>query len=107
MTYVYFIQQGYGGIKVGVSDDPGARCAHMQTGTSKRLRVLARFPFASRAEAFEMERSLHAKFAHLRTSGEWFKPALLRELKVGGRRLIGGTKRNPTGGLAGAAIEAA
>ena len=101
MTYVYFIQQGFGGIKIGVSDDPASRCAHMQTGTSKPLRVLAQFPFESRSEAFAMERSLHTAYAHLRTNGEWFKPALLRELKVKGRRVIGGTHKNPVGGWAG------
>ena len=105
MTYVYFIQQGFGGVKIGVSDDPDARCAQMQTGTSKPLRVIARFPIEGRAAAFSLERELHVKFAHLRTSGEWFKPAVLRELKVGGRRLIGGTKRNPAGGVAAGHIE--
>jgi len=100
-TYVYFIQQGYGSIKIGVSHDVAGRCAQMQTGTSKRLRVIAQFPFHSRSDAFAMERSLHAAYAHLRTNGEWFKPALLRELKVKGRRVIGGTKKNPVGGWAG------
>lgn len=100
-TYVYFIQQGFGGIKIGVSDDPQSRCATLQTGTSKRLRIIAQFPFESRSEAFAMEHALHSAYAHLRTNGEWFKPGLLRELKVRGRRVIGGTHKNPTGGWAG------
>lgn len=103
-TYVYFIQQGFGGIKIGVSDDPKARCAAMQTGTSKPLRIIAQFPFSSRSEAFAMEKTLHRGYAHLRTNGEWFKPGLLRELKVGGKRIIGGTKKRPHGGLAADAI---
>lgn len=102
--YVYFIQQGYGNIKIGVSHDPQARCAQMQTGSAKVLRVLIQFPFESRAEAFAMEKSLHAAYAHLRVNGEWFKRALLRELKVRGRRVVGGTYKNPTGGWAGGQI---
>jgi predicted GIY-YIG superfamily endonuclease len=95
VTYVYFIQQGYGAIKIGVSDDPDQRLLKLQTGTSRALRVIAKFPFSTRAAAFDMERDLHLKFCHLRLSGEWFKRRLLKELKIQGKRVIGGTSKNP------------
>ncbi len=95
MTYLYFIQRGCGSIKIGVSDDPESRCQQLQTGAEKALRVIAKFPMDSRAAAFSVEKQLHAKYAHLRMSGEWFKRRILKEMKVGGRRLIGGTSRNP------------
>jgi len=99
-TYVYFIQQGHGGsIKIGVSDDPDYRCKQMQTATARPLRVIARLPCQSRAQAFDLERELHTKFSHLRMGGEWFKRRILKELKVDGRRLIGGTSKAPKGGL--------
>lgn len=98
-VYVYFIQQGFGAIKIGVSGDPDSRCIAMQTGTSKTLRVIARIPFTNRDEAFSMEKELHEKYIHLRLKGEWFKRGLLREMRIGRKRLIGGTGKNPHNGL--------
>jgi predicted GIY-YIG superfamily endonuclease len=95
MTYVYFIQQGYGSIKIGVSDDPEIRLKQMQTGTSRILRIIAKFPFANRTEAFNMEKQLHVEYAYLRTTGEWFKRRLLHDLKAGSKRIIGGTSKHP------------
>lgn len=94
-TYLYFIQRGFGSIKIGVSDDPDARCADLQTGNSQRLRVIAKFPMGSRTAAFALEKELHERFAHLCLSGEWFRHRVLREMKVKGKRVIGGTPRNP------------
>jgi hypothetical protein len=95
VTYLYFIQRGCGSIKIGVSDDPQARLAQLQTGAEKQLRIIATFPMESREAAFAMEGDLHRKYDHLRMSGEWFKRRILREMKVGGKRLIGGTSKNP------------
>lgn len=96
MTYVYFIQCGFGSVKIGVSDDPDERCATLQTGSQKPLRVIARFPMQNKAEAYAMERALHERLAPWRMKGEWFRKAILRELRGPGRkRLIGGTARNP------------
>jgi predicted GIY-YIG superfamily endonuclease len=94
-TYVYFMQAGKSHIKIGVSDDPDARVRELQTGAFKTLHVIARFPFPSRAAAFEVEKELHRKFSHLKVSGEWFKRAIIRDMKHGGRRVIGGTYNNP------------
>lgn len=95
MTFLYFIQRGYGSIKIGVSDDPETRLSHLQTGAEKPLRLIAKFPMSSRAEAFAVEKEVHERFAHLRLTGEWFKKRLLYELKFGGKRLIGGTTKHP------------
>jgi predicted GIY-YIG superfamily endonuclease len=103
-TFVYFIQQGCGSIKIGVSSDPEKRLKTMQTGTSKQLRLLISVPFESRSEAFAIERELHSKYAHLRTRGEWFHPRFVKEFRKKGKnspRLIGGTRNNPSGGLLG------
>jgi hypothetical protein len=67
----------------------------MQTGTSKRLRVIAKFPCSDRNEAFSIERELHEKYERFRGRGEWFKPAILRAMKCGQKRIIGGTHKNP------------
>lgn len=101
MCYVYFIQQGRGSIKIGVSDDPERRLKELQTATSRQLRLIAKLCLPNRAAAFDLEKDLHAAYGHLRGTGEWFKPRILREMKVnlgdgrGKRRLIGGTHKNP------------
>lgn len=95
-TYVYFIQAGKGHIKIGVSKDPEARLRELQVGASGReLVLLATLPFRSREEAFEMEKYLHAELAKFRINGEWFKRAITRHLRSGGKRVIGGTHNHP------------
>lgn len=69
--HVYFIQQGdSGAIKIGCSKNPSQRLAGLQTGHSEPLRLLT-CAVGSQAQ----ERALHDRFAHLRVSGEWFRPA--------------------------------
>jgi len=94
-TYVYFIQARYGAIKIGHSSDPEARLRCLQTGTSKPLRLIAKFPFESRAEAAGLERELHRKLHKYRCRGEWFRPSIIRAMKCKGKRIIGGTHKNP------------
>jgi hypothetical protein len=70
-SHVYFIQQGdSGAIKIGCSKNPSQRLAGLQTGHSEPLRLLT-CAVGSQAQ----ERALHDRFAHLRVSGEWFRPA--------------------------------
>ena len=80
-TYVYLIQKGYGSIKIGVSDNPEGRLGELQTGNHGQLFLIAKFPLASRAEAFLMEKELHEKFKEYRLKGEWFKKGILRKFK--------------------------
>lgn len=69
--HVYFIQQGdSGAIKIGCSKNPAQRLQSLQTGHSEPLRLLT-CAVGSQAQ----ERALHDRFAHLRVSGEWFRPA--------------------------------
>lgn len=81
MTYVYFIQHGYGSIKIGVSDNPEERCKQLQTGNQKKLRVICKFPFERRRTALDLERELHEKFKEHRLEGEWFRKSILRKFK--------------------------
>ena len=81
VTYVYFIQKGYGSIKIGVADDPDGRLKQLQTGNHGELFVIAKFPFQSREEALSMEKELHGKFSNDRMSGEWFHKRILRKFK--------------------------
>lgn len=69
--HVYFIQQGdSGAIKIGCSKNPSQRLQGLQTGHSEPLRLLT-CAVGSQGQ----ERALHDRFAHLRVSGEWFRPA--------------------------------
>ncbi len=94
-VYVYFIQQGKGSIKIGVSANPEGRLKELQTGTSKILSLLLKVPMPSRMAAMTVEKDLHAKYAQFRGSGEWFHRRILKELKVRGTRLIGGSYVHP------------
>lgn len=69
-SHVYFIQQGESGsIKIGYSKNPAQRLATLQTGHSEPLHMRAMAP-----GSMAQERALHDRFAHLRVSGEWFRP---------------------------------
>lgn len=81
IVYVYFIQKGYGSFKIGVSVDPEKRLSALQTANHAELFLIAKFPFSSRSEAMQVEKSLHRKFARFRLEGEWFRRGALRELK--------------------------
>lgn len=65
---VYFIADGTGHVKIGISNDVPARMAQLQTGNPTRLRLLAVCPGGE-----PLERQLHQQFAHVRAEGEWFQ----------------------------------
>lgn len=74
-TLLYFVQAGLGGpIKIGVTRDLTGRIATLQTACPTELRLLG----CCLASATS-ERDLHARFAHARLRGEWFRcdPELL------------------------------
>ncbi|WP_267422764.1 GIY-YIG nuclease family protein [Methylobacterium sp. GC_Met_2] len=65
---VYVIGSG-GHVKIGfTSKGARKRLAHLQIGSAEKLTLLATI-----SGSVEMEKRLHACFAHLRTSGEWFR----------------------------------
>lgn len=82
-TFVYFIGQGYGLVKIGVARDPERRILNLQTGNGKALKLIATFPFSSRSDAVCVERELHRKYASYRVNGEWFRPGVLKAIRNG------------------------
>lgn len=68
--YVYVIAGEHGLTKVGISRDPSARLATLQTGSPFRLRIAHIAPANGRA--LEVEREAHAILQNCRQSGEWF-----------------------------------
>lgn len=67
--YVYFIQATESGaIKIGISWNPLKRLLDVQNGHHEPLLLIGQFP-----GTIADERALHAEFAHLRLSGEWFR----------------------------------
>lgn len=77
--FLYVIEGEHGHVKIGVSRDPGARLATLQTGSSVPLAIVWR-EFAGGA-AFEIEQEAHAMLSRHRLAGEWF--AVPREAGIG------------------------
>lgn len=91
--YVYFIQAGYGAIKVGMAKNPRQRLADMQVCTHKPLRLLAQFRMPDRQSARTLELELHRLFERERIRGEWFNRRIVRIGKM--KKLFGGTLKRP------------
>jgi regulatory protein YycH of two-component signal transduction system YycFG len=71
---VYFIADSRRNlVKIGVSQNPLARLSQVQIGNGNKLELLKAV-----AGGKKLESLIHSKFAHLNTSGEWFK--LTKEL---------------------------
>lgn len=67
-SFVYFISDGAGHIKIGVSSDPHRRMADLSNRSpSQTLDLLRTVP-----GGFDQERALHAHLAIYRRAGEWF-----------------------------------
>lgn len=76
--YTYFVRRG-DAIKIGHSAIPKQRISQLQVAFPEPLEVLAIIPNTIVGEA-----DAHAKFAHLRMSGEWFRagPELLDFIQI-------------------------
>lgn len=75
-SYVYLIATALddglkGPVKVGVSDNPAARLAQLQSGSPHKLKIAHLFPLPSRGAAFEIERALLDIKDQQRMVGEW------------------------------------
>lgn len=57
------------GVKFGISSDPKARVAILQTGSAMNLSLYGQVPCASL-----LERNIHSKLRRHRINGEWFRP---------------------------------
>lgn len=66
---IYFIQEGNGPIKIGITKDIKKRKITLDTNNSNQLHVLGAITGTADDEA-----KLHQKFSHLQVKGEWFKP---------------------------------
>ena len=65
-------------VKIGVSYDPAARLNQIRKGSSlfpRRLDIATAELVTTEPGGFEREKELHAKFSHLRHTGEWFTEA--------------------------------
>jgi len=73
-TFIYFIlnSDSYA-IKIGRASNVEKRLQSLQTSSPVTLQVLKVIPVVSLKKAQEVETYLHAKFAHLRMNGEWFR----------------------------------
>lgn len=79
-SYVYFITDGRGHIKIGKADDTFKRLKELQTGNPFKLSFLLTVMLGSAAEAFELEQILHSMFAQYQMEGEWFEAGPVMEL---------------------------
>lgn len=73
MFYIYFIaieSDVSAGVKIGRAKYPLARLAQFQTWNPHKLTILHSL---KENHLLLGERDLHAKFAHLRMHGEWFR----------------------------------
>lgn len=61
-----------GPIKCGVSQSPPSRLSELQTGSPRRLAIVASFALPNRAAASAVEELFHEDMAERRLEGEWF-----------------------------------
>lgn len=101
--FVYIIRSGSGfsaPVKIGVSDVPENRIKELQTGNPYRLFLIAKLPFSSRADAFEVEKYLHNQLTLTKLCGEWFKMDKARNIPQVLSKFVAGAQYenlNPTG----------
>lgn len=80
---IYFIRNLRSrSVKIGISEDPAARLASLQTGNEDELLLEVAIPDAD----LSLERRLHDEWSSLRLRGEWFRSdprleAYIAELK--------------------------
>lgn len=72
MTYIYFVRDIAGMVKIGLSDNPSGRLHAMQVSNANKLTLELTIRFRNRVEAQEAETKLHHAYRKYRRSGEWF-----------------------------------
>lgn len=71
--FVYAIREvDSGRIKLGISRDPRARLAQLQTGNSQRLELVA---YRKASDRFADEKEAHRLNSDVHIRGEWFMPS--------------------------------
>jgi predicted GIY-YIG superfamily endonuclease len=83
LNYVYMIKRHKdGAVKIGVSKDPESRLKDLMTGSNSELALIAKFPFSSRAQAFEVEKWFHRMNQRFRQKGEWFNYGAITAMRA-------------------------
>ena len=72
-SYVYFITDNHGHIKIGKADDTFERLKDLQTGNPYKLVILLSIRLSSPLDAFDLECILHERFRKYQLEGEWFE----------------------------------
>jgi hypothetical protein len=70
-SFVYVAEDSHGRVKIGVSADPNARLAQLQTGNPLSMRM-AYVAAVKSDNGAGIERAAHETLARHRQSGEWF-----------------------------------
>lgn len=88
-SFVYVVQGAPGFVKIGVTADPRARLANLQTGSPYHLEFVA--IAATRGDSgYDIEAAAHLALELHRASGEWFRispRAAVEELARAAQRL--------------------
>ena len=71
--YVYFITDGAGCIKIGMTGCIEARLSELQTSNPHKLCLVCYHEVYGDKEAHKLETNLHKQFERDRLCGEWFK----------------------------------
>lgn len=100
MHYLYLISDGMF-VKIGVSTDPLARLAALQTGNPRELTLLDCWEVGTTfREAAKVEAGVHAAFSEHQALNEWYRPIVVELLQNSGVRaslgLEGQTAREST-----------
>ena len=72
-SYVYFLTDDHGHIKIGKSNDIYSRICELQTGNPYKLRLLFSLKMKDETMAFNLEQKLHKLFRKSQLEGEWFE----------------------------------
>lgn len=70
-TFLYFIREKEGRVKIGVSREPKKRLRELQVGNSQELELLG-----TRLGTWEDEQKIHKLFSAHHIRGEWFEESL-------------------------------
>ena len=87
---VYFIRDGIGHVKIGITNNINNRLKALQTACALKLQYYAGLQVPNKFKAQEIERYLHEKFNDYRLNGEWFvEQEILKFLASGVVELCG------------------
>ncbi len=70
ISHIYVVKGDHEHVKIGVTKNPEARLAQLQTGSSRKIEYA--FIAPTSGDPCAIEREAHAMLARSRLSGEWF-----------------------------------